>query len=86
VYAFSIENFKRSKFEVDALMEMAKVKLEQLAQHGELLDRYGARIRILGERELLRKDVLEAVNHAESLTRNNNKYDLISIASRSLNH
>ncbi|KMU76495.1 dehydrodolichyl diphosphate synthase [Coccidioides immitis RMSCC 3703] len=42
IYAFSIENFKRSKFEVDALMEMAKVKLSQLSQHGDLLDRYGA--------------------------------------------
>ena len=47
VYAFSIENFKRSKYEVDALMEMAKIKLVQLAQHGELLDKYGASVRVL---------------------------------------
>ena len=46
IYAFSIENFHRSKYEVDALMEMAKVKLSQLAQHGDLLDRYGASIRM----------------------------------------
>lgn len=71
VYAFSIENFKRSKYEVDALMEMAKVKLSQLAQHGDLLEKYGASIRILGQRELVRPDVLEAVDKAMELTKNN---------------
>ena len=73
IYAFSIENFKRSKYEVDALMEMAKIKLTQLAQHGQLLDRYGASIRILGQKELVKPDVLEAMNHAVELTAKNNK-------------
>ncbi|KAH8819945.1 Decaprenyl diphosphate synthase-like protein [Xylogone sp. PMI_703] len=71
VYAFSIENFKRSKYEVDALMEMAKVKLTQLAEHGELLDRYGAKVRVLGQRELVKPDVLEAVDRAVELTSRN---------------
>jgi ditrans,polycis-polyprenyl diphosphate synthase len=30
VYAFSIENFKRSKEEVDGLMELAKEKFQRL--------------------------------------------------------
>jgi undecaprenyl diphosphate synthase len=71
VYAFSIENFKRSKYEVDALMEMAKIKLVQLSQHGELLDRYGASVRVLGTRELVKPDVLEAIDRAVELTKNN---------------
>jgi len=71
IYAFSIENFKRSKYEVDALMDMAKVKLSQLAQHGDLLDRYGASIRILGQRELVKPDVLEAIDKAVKLTSGN---------------
>jgi len=71
VYAFSIENFKRSKYEVDALMDMAKVKLSQLAQHGELLDRYGASVRVLGQRDLVKPDVLEAIDRAVDLTKNN---------------
>jgi ditrans,polycis-polyprenyl diphosphate synthase len=71
IYAFSIENFKRSKYEVDALMEMAKIKLTQLSQHGELLDRYGASIRILGQRELVKPDVLEAIDRAVELTSRN---------------
>jgi undecaprenyl diphosphate synthase len=71
VYAFSIENFKRSKYEVDALMEMAKIKLSQLSQHGELLDRYGASIRVLGQRDLVKPDVLVAIDRAVELTKNN---------------
>lgn len=71
IYAFSIENFKRSKFEVDALMDMAKVKLQQMAQHGDLLDRYGAKVRVLGRLDLLKPDVLEAVNRAVGMTSRN---------------
>ena len=52
-------------------MEMAKVKLSQLAQHGDLLDRYGACIRVLGQRELVKKDVLEAVDRAVAMTEHN---------------
>ena len=71
IYAFSIENFKRSRYEVDALMSLAKLKLEQLSQHGELLHRYGASIRVLGQRELVKPDVLEAMDRAAELTKGN---------------
>lgn len=71
IYAFSIENFKRSKYEVDALMEMAKVKLSQLSQHGDLLDHYGASVRVLGRRELVKADVLEAIDRAVEVTSRN---------------
>lgn len=37
VYAFSIENFKRSEAEVDALMDLAKRKLEELCQQGYVM-------------------------------------------------
>lgn len=77
VYAFSIENFNRSKYEVDALMEMAKVKLTQLSQHGDLLDRYGASVRILGHRDLVKEDVLEAIDKAVELTKHNGEYVII---------
>ncbi len=54
-------------------MEMAKIKLFQLSQHGELLDRYGASVRILGNREFVKPDVVEAIEKAVELTRNNRK-------------
>ncbi|KAH7021179.1 dehydrodolichyl diphosphate synthase [Microdochium trichocladiopsis] len=71
VYAFSIENFNRPKSEVKGLMAMAKVKLEQLVQHGELLDRYGARVKICGERNLIPADVLPFVDKAVEMTKHN---------------
>lgn len=52
---------------------MAKVKLSQLAQHGDLLDRYGASVRVLGQRELVKPDVIEAIDRAVNMTRNNRK-------------
>ncbi|CRK41898.1 hypothetical protein BN1723_018915, partial [Verticillium longisporum] len=73
VYAFSIENFNRPQYEVDGLMELAKVKLEQLTHHGDLLDKYGAAVRVLGQRDLLREDVLEVVDRAVEMTKNNKK-------------
>lgn len=74
VYAFSIENFKRSKYEVDALMDIAKIKLSQLSQHGDLMDRYGACIRVLGRTSMVSPDVLEAINKATEMTKHNSKY------------
>ena len=71
VYAFSIENFNRPKYEVDGLMQLAKLKLEQLIQHGELLDRYGARVKVLGRLDLIPPDVLEVVERAAATTQNN---------------
>lgn len=73
VYAFSIENFKRSKYEVDALMDIAKIKLSQLSQHGDLMDRYGACIRVLGQTSMVSPDVLEAINKATEMTKHNSK-------------
>ena len=77
VYAFSIENFNRSKYEVDALMDIAKIKLSQLSQHGDLMDRYGACIRVLGQTSMVSPDVLEAINRATEMTKHNKKYGRI---------
>lgn len=55
-------------------MEIAKIKLLQLCQHGDLLERYGASLRILGERELVRPDVLEVMDMAVDMTKNNDRY------------
>lgn len=74
VYAFSIENFKRPLHEVNALMEIAKIKLMQLCQHGDLLERYGASLRILGERDMVRPDVLEVIDEAVEMTKHNDRY------------
>ena len=73
IYAFSIENFKRSKYEVDGLMDMAKTRLVQMSQHGELFERYGAAVRVLGDRSLVREDVLVQVDRAVEMTAQNDQ-------------
>lgn len=74
VYAFSLENFHRPKYEVDGLMQLAKLKLEQIIQHGELLDRYGASVRVLGRLDLVPPDVLQVVEKAVAATSHNTEY------------
>jgi len=54
-------------------MDMAKTKLIQLSEHGSLLDRYGACIRVLGQKELLNPDVQEAIDRTVEMTKKNNK-------------
>ncbi|PFH60935.1 hypothetical protein XA68_18555 [Ophiocordyceps unilateralis] len=73
VYAFSVENYNRPQHEVEGLMQLAKVKLEQLTTYGDILDRYGACVRILGQRDMIRHDVLKVVDKAVARTRHNNK-------------
>jgi len=55
-------------------MEIAKIKLIQLCQHGDLMERYGASLRILGERDLVRPDVLEVIDEAVEITKHNERY------------
>lgn len=51
-YAFSIENFKRPKDEVDFLMELLAKKLSQFINEEESLERRGIRIQIIGDMKL----------------------------------
>lgn len=72
VYAFAIENFNRPQAEVDGLMRLAKTKLAQLVQHGELMERYDARIKVCGKLDMLDEDVIEVLNKAVDSTSKNN--------------
>ena len=76
VYAFSIENFKRLRLEVDWLMDLAKAKLLQMSQHGELCEQYGIRIRILGNTSLLPPDVQQILQDTQKLTQHNSRATL----------
>ncbi|KIJ44328.1 hypothetical protein M422DRAFT_67589 [Sphaerobolus stellatus SS14] len=76
VYAFAIDNFRRSPVEVETLMNMCEQKLHELCEHGDLLERYGVRLRVLGKTCLLPPNVQAAVNRAEKLTRRNRKATL----------
>ncbi|XP_071801029.1 dehydrodolichyl diphosphate synthase complex subunit DHDDS-like [Asterias amurensis] len=71
VYAFSTENFKRSKEEVDGLMELARQKFVKLLQEKEQIMKHGVCVRVLGELHLLPRDVQEVVAEAMYMSRNN---------------
>ncbi|XP_078736504.1 dehydrodolichyl diphosphate synthase complex subunit DHDDS isoform X1 [Lampetra fluviatilis] len=73
VYAFSIENFKRSQEEVDGLMELARQKFARLLQEKEKLNRYGVRIRVPGDLTLLPQDIQELIAKAVTSTSHNDK-------------
>ncbi|XP_074074117.1 dehydrodolichyl diphosphate synthase complex subunit DHDDS isoform X2 [Macrotis lagotis] len=73
VYAFSIENFKRSKNEVDGLMELARQKFSRLMEEQEKLEKHGVCIRVLGDLHLLPLDLQELIAKAVQATRNYNK-------------
>ncbi|CAD6931916.1 unnamed protein product [Tilletia controversa] len=73
VYAFAIDNFKRSREEVDALMDLASSRLIELASHGQVIARHCVRVRIIGRIELLPDHVQAAVRKVEDMTKDNDK-------------
>ncbi|KAF2360853.1 Decaprenyl diphosphate synthase-like, partial [Trinorchestia longiramus] len=84
-YAFSIENFKRAKEEVDGLMTIMVEKFEQLLSEREKLAKHGVCIRVLGNLELLPLYVQCLAAEAMLITKNNKKYILnLAIAYTSL--
>ncbi|GAA6067530.1 dehydrodolichyl diphosphate synthase complex subunit DHDDS, partial [Tachysurus ichikawai] len=73
VYAFSIENFKRSKEEVDGLIELAKEKFLRLLGEQENLEKHGVCVRVLGDLTLLPEDLQRLISKAVVSTRAYNK-------------
>lgn len=73
VYAFSIENFKRSKEEVDELMDLARQKFKKLLEEREKLMEVGVCIRVIGNLSLLPEDLHKLIAEAMVITKNNNK-------------
>lgn len=71
VYAFSIENFKRSKVEVDTLMELAKEKFAKLMEEKDKLNERGICIRIVGNMSMLPIDLQQIMAEAILLTKDN---------------
>lgn len=89
VYAFSIENFKRSEdevkmdltifkifiiyFQVNTLMQLAREKFNKLLEEKDKLMTEGVCIRIIGNLSLLPPDIRKLIAEAMLLTKDNNK-------------
>lgn len=76
VYAFSVENFKRTTEEVNTLMELAMQKLANLAEYNELIRRNKVAIRIIGELNLLPLNVRDSAIKAMKATAHHNQFIL----------
>ncbi|ELR18859.1 dehydrodolichyl diphosphate synthase [Acanthamoeba castellanii str. Neff] len=74
VYAFSMENFKRSPEEVSALMRLAAEKFEELLNQEDIIHKHGVSIRVLGDISLVPDYLQHSMATAIHNTRNNSKY------------
>lgn len=68
VYAFSTENWKRSREEVSALMFILKANLDSMLRK---MDLKNIRIRVIGEKENIPKDIQDRINKLVEKTKNN---------------
>ncbi|XP_039004088.1 LOW QUALITY PROTEIN: dehydrodolichyl diphosphate synthase CPT3-like [Hibiscus syriacus] len=73
VYAFSIENFKRSPEEVQSLMDLMLDKIEELLMEESIVNRYGIRVYFSGNLKLLNEPVRLAAERAMLATAKNSK-------------
>lgn len=70
VYAFSTENWKRSKKEVDYLMRLLE---NALTKELHEFHKRGIKLKVIGSRERLPESVVKAINQAEEATAHNKK-------------
>lgn len=68
VYAFSTENWKRTKEEVSALMFILKANLDAMLRR---MDLENIKIRVIGEKENIPTDLLIKINKLVEKTKNN---------------
>jgi len=76
VYAFSIENFKRTPSEVNAIFEVTKVKIKEFMTQGKFLGDNGIRFRLVGDTSLLPDDLMDVANKTMEYTKNNDRFIL----------
>lgn len=74
LFAFSSENWRRPKDEVDELLGLLRhfIRRDLADLHKE-----GVRVRVIGARENLAPDILSLLEEAENLTRDNQRQTLI---------
>ncbi|GAB6024017.1 hypothetical protein CHUAL_008742 [Chamberlinius hualienensis] len=76
VYAFSIENFKRSPEEVENLMNIFKHKFDQLWEERNSLKEHGTCVRVVGNVRLFSKKVQNSLSKVVFFTQDCNKFYL----------
>lgn len=75
-YAFSIENFNRKPEEVETIFSLLKTKLLLLSSENHLCDLHQVRVKIIGNKSYLPRDVLEDIEKVEMKTAQHTKHNL----------
>jgi undecaprenyl diphosphate synthase len=75
VFGFSTENWRRSKEEVNFLMQLFEEGLSEKGALGKLY-KEGVKIKVIGQKERLPKSLQKVIERIESLTKNNKKFHL----------
>ncbi len=73
VFAFSTENLKRKTEEIDRLMTMFAENFRR-AGDDERAHKHGIRVKAIGQKNLLPKEVQDAITYAEEKTKDYNNY------------
>ncbi|KAF9594661.1 hypothetical protein IFM89_034344 [Coptis chinensis] len=73
VYAFSIDNFRRTPQEVESVMDLMQDKIEDLLKEESIVKSFGIRVHFVGNLQLLRESVRLAAKKAMAATANNDK-------------
>ncbi|OQW55423.1 MAG: di-trans,poly-cis-decaprenylcistransferase [Proteobacteria bacterium HN_bin10] len=73
VFGFSTENWRRPAEEVNALFDLLRL---YVARDLDKLVREGVRVRVIGGREGLQRDIAEIIQNAEARTRHNSRLNL----------
>ncbi len=73
VYAFSTENFNRDKDEVDYLLALIRKMLDEVAEN-ENTHKYKVRVKIIGDRDNLPKNLTDAIDNVEEATKDYDDY------------
>ena len=74
VYAFSLENFRRDEEELEVLMDLFEESFRSAGEDPRVHENK-VRVRALGHRELLPDRVVEAIEYAESRTKDYKDYN-----------
>jgi len=74
LFVFSSENWKRTKHEVGYLMNLFLRKIDET---GERLHKKGVKFMVIGSKKKVSKKILDAIQKAEYLTRNNKRGTLL---------
>ncbi|KAL4553494.1 hypothetical protein Ndes2526B_g03342 [Nannochloris sp. 'desiccata'] len=73
VYAFSVDNYKRSEEEVRTLMHLAEEKLRTMLQEFDVLEGHGVQVRVIGDLSLAPLSVQEAAENIATATQHHSK-------------